>query len=97
MSDIVERLRQPWPPSCSEDPLMTEAADEITALRAENERLVALGKKWMQERSAGRKEREALTAEVEKLRAALLELGDYNRFGWTMQTEIARTALEERK
>ena len=39
MSDIVERLRQPWPPSHSEDPLMTEAADEITRLKAEVERL----------------------------------------------------------
>lgn len=34
MSDIVERLRQPWPPSNSEDPLMTEAAAEIERLRA---------------------------------------------------------------
>jgi hypothetical protein len=31
---LVERLRQPWPPSHSEDPLMTEAADEITRLAA---------------------------------------------------------------
>jgi hypothetical protein len=31
---LVERLRQPWPPSHSEDPLMTEAADEITRLEA---------------------------------------------------------------
>jgi hypothetical protein len=36
---LVERLRQPWPPSNSEDPLMTEAADEITRLTAEVERL----------------------------------------------------------
>ena len=34
-----------------------------------------------------------LEAENAKLRAALAELGDYNRFGWTMQTEIARAAL----
>ncbi len=32
--------------------------------------------------------------EIELLRKALFEIGDYNRFGWTLQTELARTALE---
>jgi hypothetical protein len=31
---------------------------------------------------------------IKKLKAALREIGDHNRFGWTMQTEIARAALE---
>ena len=33
--------------------------------------------------------------EIERLRKALFEIGDYNRFGWwTLQAELARTALE---
>ena len=38
----------------------------------------------------------ALTAEVARKDEALREIGDHNRFGWTLQTELARAALEAR-
>jgi hypothetical protein len=34
IENLVERLRQPWPPSNSEDPLMVEAAELIEKLAA---------------------------------------------------------------
>lgn len=38
----------------------------------------------------------ALEAEVARKDEALREIGDHNRFGWTLQTELARAALEAR-
>jgi len=34
---------------------------------------------------------------VDKLESVLEEIADHNRHGWTMQTEIARAALGEKK
>lgn len=38
----------------------------------------------------------AIEAEVARKDEALREIGDHNRFGWTLQTELAREALEAR-
>jgi hypothetical protein len=46
--DIVERLRKAKPDEHCNDSLCAEAADTITALRAENERLVKSRNKWGQ-------------------------------------------------
>ena len=122
MSDIVERLRNgiEWTGPTQDDTgqtenLMDEAADEITRLRAEverltewnreiavnarefvaeNERLRAEVQTWQGHAKAAiwsdSEECKLLTAEVEKLRAALkkINVGD----GWAAL--IARAALE---
>ena len=38
----------------------------------------------------------ALEAEIARKDEALREIGDHNRFGWTLQTELARAALESK-
>lgn len=109
MSDIVERLRQPWPPSNSEDPLMTEAADEIERLRAENASLAS----WQCEFTDGKTGLVygegggtycAMAKRVQKLEAALREIAAYkadeDEMDWAdtvlAMNAIARAALEER-
>jgi hypothetical protein len=64
MSDLVERLRRPWAPSRLDHPLMTEAADTITALRAENERLT-------RDYDIVREAHDHWVREVERLRSCL--------------------------
>jgi hypothetical protein len=62
-------------------------SDIVERLRKENSMLPYYGPPKLQEEAADR---------IEQLEAALRELGDHNRFGWTMQTEIARAALEDK-
>ena len=76
--DIVERLRREnaMPPYYGPPKLQEEAADTITALRADVERLRRLGNDWLQQMVDQRKEITALRAEIERLRLALARGAD---------------------
>ena len=104
MSDIVERLRAGEP--CEEEGgcacqvekrnaasgcLCAVAADTITTLRAENERLREMQRTVLVEQG---EDVTRLRAENEKLRAALEQIAGYRMKGKS-DADIARAALEE--
>ena len=120
MSDIVERLRAPayWISGSSEghegdNSAPLEAADEITTLRAEVEKLAKLRTIELEHSNRWLEERDTLRAEVERLRAALKkiakvtygsdwtwgseELADYYSMRFFNAQETARAALGEGK
>lgn len=95
MSDLVKRLRKEnsMLPYYGPPKLQIDAADRIEQLEANKSEQVLALKYHIDQQYA---EIVRFQSRIKKLEAALRELGDYNRFGWTMQTEIARAALEEK-
>ena len=112
MTDIVKRLRKGDPcGDCKRDRcacvIMEEAADEITRLTAEVEKLRALAAKAdeaiarqqqdLEEATDRAADCDTLRAEVEKLRAALLDIRNMGPMTVDDQRwRIARAALEEK-
>lgn len=88
MSDIVERLREVAERADANYPvIMQQAADTITALRSENERLLAANKDSMLHF-------DVLKADYEKLRAALRDIATGQVTYLPFIQTVARAALE---